>query len=340
MGVKRTIRAGLERILRQYGDEIVPAQILYEWQLRPTIATPRYSESILPDGAAEYLTPNNPKLIELQHRYAKVDPDVTTSSVWTDHYVLPEDIAYFRGDNAWVWQVRGRNSNILAYALSTYYLKSIDRLGLFDKLVEDNHFGNFSFTIAGRQVSRDLLDSISEIYFLDRHLGIASRPNLNVLDIGAGYGRLAHRMANSLPNIERVFCTDAFAISTFVSDYYLRFRGVKNARVVPLDEIDKTLSEHRVDLALNIHSFSECRLQAIEWWARLLSKHRVKYLMIAPNGEGESLRRLLTNDGSDFLPLLERYGYRTLVRELQFVDPVVQTYGLKPTGYHLLELRT
>jgi hypothetical protein len=47
--------------------------------------------------------------------------------------------------------------------LSPYYLRSIDRLRLLDKLVEDNRVGNFTFTIAGPQVSRELLDSIAEI---------------------------------------------------------------------------------------------------------------------------------------------------------------------------------
>ncbi len=184
-----------------------------------------------------------------------------------------------------------------------------------------------------------MLDSVAEIYFLDRHLGIASRTGLRVLDVGAGYGRLAHRMLGALPGLERYFCTDAVAISTFVSDYYLRFRGVEKARVIPLDEIDKTLREHPVDLAINIHSFSECRTQAIDWWARLLSEHRVKNLMIAPNGEGERLQHLLTNDGQDFLPIFERYGYRTVLKEPKFADPVVQEWGLMPTWYHLLELR-
>jgi hypothetical protein len=32
-----------------------------------------------------------------------------------------------------------------------------------------------------------------------------------------------------------------------------------------LDEIDNSLRNHPVDLAINIQSFSECRTQAIEW---------------------------------------------------------------------------
>jgi hypothetical protein len=336
VGLRKSIQAGLNHILRRYGAEAVATEVLYEWQ-RLRMDKPGWSNCTLPDDAAGYLKPDNPKLIELQQRYREFDADVTVPFVWTDHHVRSEDIAHFRGDNAWVWQVRGKNANVLACALSLYYLKSIDRLGLLDKLVEDSSFGNFTFTIAGRVVSRDLLDSIAEIYFLDRHLGVSSRAGYRVLDVGAGYGRLAHRMVGALPGIERFSCTDAVAVSTFVSDYYLRFRGLEKALVVPLDEIDDTLHDHPVDLAINIHSFSECRPQAIEWWARLLSKHCVKNLMVAPNGSGKDLR---TNDGHDFLPLLERYGYRTVVKEPKFLDPVVQEYGLLPTWHHLLELRT
>src|SRR5262249_39230162 len=147
------------------------------------------------------------KLVELRRRYRSFDSDVTAPLEWTDSHVRPEDIAYFRGDNAWVWQMRGKNANVLAYALSVYYLRSIDHFDLLEKLVEDNSFGNFTFPIAGREASRDLVDSMAEIYFLDRHLGICSRAGLRVLDIGAGYGRLAHRMT-ALPGIERFYCTD------------------------------------------------------------------------------------------------------------------------------------
>jgi hypothetical protein len=163
MSVKRWIKICLNHVLRRYGAEIVPTSILYEWQRVPVNMMPCFNNRTLPDDAARYLKPDNPKLIELQQRYRAFDSDVTTPLVWTDRHVRPEDITYFRGDNAWVWQVRGKNSNVLGYALSLYYLKSIDRLRLLDKLVEDNSFGNFTFTVAGRQVSRDLLDSIAEI---------------------------------------------------------------------------------------------------------------------------------------------------------------------------------
>ena len=339
MGVKRWIKNCLNHVLNRYGFEIVQTDSLYEWQ-RNFVNKPSWHDSILPDDAARYLRADNPKLIELQQRYRTTDTDVTTPSVWTDRHVRPEDITHFRGDNAWVWQLRGANTNVLGYGLTLYYLRTIDSLGLLDKLVEDNSFGNFTFTIAGRQVSRDLLDSIAEIYFLDRHLGVGSRTGFRVLDVGAGYGRLAHRMVTALPGIEKFYCTDAVAVSTFVSDYYLRFRGLEKACVIPLDEIDNSLRDNPVDLAINVHSFSECRPQAIAWWARLLNKHRVRNLMVVPDRGSGTGERMLTADGQDFLPAFERYGYRTVLKEPKFSDPVLQKYGLEPSWYHLLELQT
>ena len=337
MGLKRWTKHRLNRAIRPWGFEIHRSADLYDWQ-HEGIDQPSFNATPLPGSAADYLRPDNPKLLELVQRYQAFDARVTTPFRWTNRHVRQEDITYFRGDNAWVWQVRGVNANILAYALCFYYLRSIDRLGLFEKLGEDTSFGSFTFKIAGREVSRDLLDSIAEIYFLDRHLGIGSRPGFRILDIGAGYGRLAHRMTTALPGIDGYLCTDAVAVSTFVCDYYLRFRGAEKARVVPLDVVDSTLRDHPVDLAINIHSFPECRKEAIEWWARLLNKHRVKHLMIVPNCYNDE--RLLTNDGHDFLPILESYGYRTIVKEPKFLDPVVQEYGPFPHWHHLLELQS
>lgn len=321
MSVKTLAATVANRAIGRFGAAVVPRGILYDWQRAPQQQPPKSHQ------AHAYLRSDHPRLLELQRRYAACDPAVTTPLVWTDSKVSAGDIASFRADNAWVWQRPNKNSNVMAYALSYYYLRSIDRLGLLDTLSEDNAFGAYSVEVDGRAVSRDLLDSVAEIYFLERHTGIPKR----VLDIGAGYGRLAHRMTAATGT--EYFCTDAFAASTFVSEYYLRFRE-SSARVVPLDEIDAALSASPVDLAINIHSFSECRVEAIDWWARLLASHRVKHLYIVPNGSGP----LRTNDKRDFLPVLERHGYRAIASEPKYLDPLVQQYGLEPSHNHLLEL--
>jgi hypothetical protein len=334
MGLKRTLRIGLNSLLNNYGFEIVSSRLLYEWQKNPqNVAS--YNRSPLPTEASSYLVQDNPRLRELQGRYSNFNEDVTTPFVWTDSYVSPDDILYFRGDNAWVWQLREGNLNELGYALTTYYLKSIDKLDLFKSLAEDDLFGNYSFLVDNAFVSRDLLDSINEIYFLERHLNISSANNLNILDIGAGYGRLAHRMLNALPNINQYFCTDAFPISSFICEYYLRYRHLEDrAKVTPLDRIEDVLRNNSIDIAVNIHSFSECRTSAIEWWLSILAKYKVKNLMVIPNPP-----ELRTNDGIDFGNIIEKYGYSMVAKDPKYLDPVVQKYGINPSNYYLFELR-
>lgn len=337
MSLKRRIKNVSNDILRYFGQELVATGVVYEWQ-RNIIQKPGWNKSTISEESLSYLRPDHPKLLDLQQRYGLCDPDVITPAIWNDRHIGADDIAYCRGDNAWVWQLRGKGTNILAYSLAYYYLKSIDRLGLFDKLTEDESFGNFTYTIDGRLVSRDLLDSVGEIYFLDRHLQIGSRSGLRILDIGAGYGRLAHRMVSALEGVERYYCTDAVAVSTFVSDYYLRFRGADKAVVVPLDEIDAALGDHTIDLAINVHSFAECKADAIAWWARLLSRHRVKNLLIVSGAFSDKGESLMSEDKVDYLPILRNFGYQTVVREPKFLDSVVQQYGVEPCFHRLFEL--
>ncbi len=331
----KLLNVGLSRI----DHKIMATELLYEWQISPE-SLPSYSLSKLPEGAADYLHAENPKLLDLQIKYAHFDKQVTTPLVWTDARVRPEDILYFRGDNAYVYQLRGPNMNIMAYALTSMYVKSIDSLGLMARLIEDNYFGNYTFTIDNKCVSRDLLDSIMEIYFLEKHLNLSHLNDFSVLDIGAGYGRLAHRMVTALPNIQTYLCTDAVAISSFISDYYLRFRGTtEKTQIVPLHNIESTLKQQSVKLAINIHSFSECTISAIDWWLSLLQKQAVKYLMIVPNAGNHGGEQLLTHDGQDFGVIIESHGYKLIAKEPKYSDQLIQKFAINPTHYYLFELQ-
>jgi hypothetical protein len=265
---------------------IIPRDRLYDWQANP-VPGPVYNPPDLPGDAREYLSPNNPRLLELQHRYAKCDPKVITPLLWTKTHVREEDIAYFRGDNAYVWQVRGGeaaredNYHVHGHLLATYYVKSIDRYSLFYQLSEDSAFGAFTFEIAGRLVSRDLLDSIIEIDFLDRHLGLMTGSEITILDIGAGYGRLAHRFSETIPGLQKFICADAVPYSTCISEFYLAYRKAVMTQVVPLDEIEPALEHQHVDIAVNICSFPECRLEAIEWWMERLAHWNIRHFLVS-----------------------------------------------------------
>jgi putative sugar O-methyltransferase len=291
-----------------------------------------------PAGAAEYLTRQNPFLIELRRRYQ--GHPATLHSLWKDTYLQTElDLSTFRGDNAYIWQTRQIDSNLVVqYLLTTYFVKDIDKLDLFRKLHEDGQFGAVNFSFNNEfAVSRDLLDSILEINFLERHLRISKIPSPIFLDIGAGYGRFAYRLTSAFPNLKAVFCADAVAESTFLSDYYLKFRGVADrARAVPIDEIEETLNRNHIDVVTNMESFAECTFESIQWWLDLVQKNAATNFMIVVEGNTLLSKEV---DGSKipFQSLLEERGYELIVKEPVYPAATgVSKYGLYPDRTYFL----
>jgi hypothetical protein len=120
---------------------------------------------------------------------------------------------------------------------------------------------------------------------------------------------------------------------------YLAHLG-SNAKVVPLDEVDDFLSATRIDVATNIHSFSECRLEAIEWWVTRLARAGVRYIMVVPNLVDPGDGHCLTNAHEDMEEVFAEAGYVATVREPRHRDPQVQRYGVDPTWLNLFELTT
>jgi len=305
---------------------------------------PNRSAGSVPPSEAAYLTHDNPRLRELHERYARVNSPLITRSKWTGAFVNRDvPLTMFRADGGYVYQLR---QNVPAhYVVTAKYIRAIDRLGLLDRLGEDDAFGVYGVRLSdGRLVTRDLLDSIAEIYFLDRVLGISGLSDVRILDIGAGYGRFAHRVTAALPGVEKVFCVDAIPESTFLAEYYLRFRGATpRAVVVTLDTMEDTLSATKLDLAVNIHSFSECALETIAAWASVLAKLRVKHLMVVPNpathGGHELLSRELDGRRLDFSAALRDAGYILKEKQPKYLDPDVQVHGISPTCHYLFEYR-
>jgi len=318
----------------------VPNALLYDWQKPATRATPVALRAPAA-GTDASLSAENPRLRELEEAYASVPGPVTVPTVWTADHVRAIDLQRFRADDAYLWQRRSWGMNAMSFALAYYCLKTADRLRLFERLDEDQAFGvDLVEVVDGRVVTRDLLDSVAELNFLERHLAISQRPALTVLDIGAGYGRMAYRSLAALPSIQRYLCTDAVPVSTFICEHYLRYRGVDaRAQVVPLHEIQSTLRQHQVDLAINIHSFSECPLEAIAWWMALIRAHSVRRLMVVPNVVGADGFTMLTFDGQDFSRVVTEHGYRLVARDPKYLDPLVQKYAPYPAVHFLFELQ-
>jgi hypothetical protein len=74
---------------------------------------------------------------------------------------------------------------------TAYHVKDIGTLELLEQLHEDGLFGAVNFRFNDEfAVSRDLLDSILEINFLERYLRISQMPSPVFLDIRAGHAGL------------------------------------------------------------------------------------------------------------------------------------------------------
>jgi hypothetical protein len=329
------MRNWVQAVLRRFGYQLVR-------HTRPHVSLGvHHDDTRLPPALQERLRADHPRLLELRRRYAAATLPMLGHSFWNQEYVdRTLDLTHFRGDNAFIWQIRHMPDAQLRYYLYAAEVAERDALGLFGRLTEDGAFGCWVYRSQRfPALSRDLLDSVNELNFLQRHAGIADCPQLGVLDIGAGYGRLAHRCAEALPNLGAYWCTDGVAESTFVCEAYLEFRGCAKARVIPADEMSQ-LETARIDLAVNVHSFSEMALAAIEGWLDLLQRLRVPRLFIVPN-DAEALLSM-EQDGSrrDFEGALEARGYRLAASEPAIVDPDVRALVGVNDQLMLFERRT
>jgi hypothetical protein len=297
------------------------------FRLGERVKPPSESKSCAGDS---YLRYDNPFLIDLRRRYA--DHPANDHIQWDTAAVEAQiDLTSVRADNLYLFQ--SRRYPPWAYYATAAYVTQIDRIGLWSTLCEDDHFGAEIFDFHGKIVSRDLLDSIIEINFLDRHIGLSKWRDLKVLDIGAGYGRLAHRMATALPNLYKYYCVDAVPESTFISDHYLKYRNVAGrCDVVPLDQLSRV---EQPDLAINIHSFPECQNQVVEWWLHRVRDLSVPWLFIVCNPSFGLTSRDVTGR-KDFRQLIERSGFELVAYESKFESaPILNEHGLYPADHYL-----
>jgi hypothetical protein len=282
----------------------------------------------LPPGAEEELHADHPRLRELRERYARVEGPLARRTQWEADLVRAElDLTRFRGDNVYVWQLRNVGDDPrLEYHLLLRDVASRDRHDLLARLKEDGLFGCWTFEYPGWPVvSRDLLDSVNELSFLDRHMQLLERPGLTVLDVGAGYGRLAHRALEAAPSLGRYVCVDAIPESTFLCEYYLRFRGCTDrAEVVPLDRLDDELGGRSIDLAVNVHSFSEMALETVDAWVSRVAALEIPWLFVVPNDADQLFTTESDRTNREFGPVLDAYGYEPMVVEPIVADPAIR----------------
>ena len=287
------------------------------------------------------LCQNNPRLLELRRLYHERRTWPDEHSIWKQEFIsndLPLD--RFRMDCAYIWQKRDFNSPA-SFVLTFLYLETLGLGSLLRELGEDGAFGCFTQPVNGTPASRDLLDSVCEINFLRRMLGEEPLRGKTILDIGAGYGRLAHRMFQA-GHSGRIFCTDAIPESAFLSEFYIKYRNCPDlARMITLPDLFDTIKPAEIDIAINIHCFSECPYIFIGWWLRLIAKLEIPCLFIVPNSDSDGGRSLLSTERNgariDYSVLVHAAGYRRVALEPKYADASVQRFGISPTHYHFFK---
>jgi len=282
----------------------------------------------------------DPRLLQLERAYAKLN--YFDQSLWTTHQ-QSFDITQFRGDGAYVGQ--SVDEQLVKYRAMFDHVVSIDDQDYLHKLTEDGAFGCLTYGFhhpadpvdVTMCVSRDLLDSIMEIYFVRWALSIADDDMiLSWLDIGAGYGRLAHRLTSLFPDIT-MFNLDAVPVSTYLSEYYADYRNMSPGKVnvVPLDAVECCLVPEDYGgfmIASNIHSWSECTSSAINWWLDRLVEWEVPYLFVVPHDERWVC---VERDGhiGEFRSLILNHGYQLMAERPKYPAGVD---GLFPEVTHYM----
>lgn len=281
-----------------------------------------------PEQDLDYLVVDNSRLRELEGRYARHVSPVRPQGLWAEAAPSrPEDLRFFRGDNLYLWQyTRSPLVNRYRAYVRARDVQAIDARGLLELLSEDGAFGCLTYDVEGLPLlSRDLLDSVAELAFLDRHTDVLSRPGQQIVDIGAGYGRLAHRALCAAPGLLRYWCIDAVPRSTFLCEYYLRHRGLADrGRVIDLPDMKSALQPGQVDVAVNVHSFSEMPREAVAGWLQWLADLEVSALMVVPNEGGQVLSRESDGLRIDCGPLLLEHGYELVASEPTVADPIAR----------------
>lgn len=281
---------------------------------------------VLPRSASD-LNPANPRLKELVQQYEEFGFPPCGS--WGKGEL---NFPYFRGDNDYVWQLRyfedDFEDRMYHYA---EYVQNQDSLSILGLCREDLLFGAFGIKFRGQVVSRDLLDSVIQINWACHAIDELSLERATVLDIGAGYGRLAHRVSEAFVGRWKSLSADGIAYSTFLSEWYLRYREAANSSVISLPNLRESLRVEQPLVAFNCHSFSEIPALGVAWWLNEIEVAAIRHLIIVTNERSKQF--LSSESDSRRVDLLQMFAERGWAVEKQ--EPVVDDeYLRKKSNVH------
>ena len=151
-----------------------------------------------------------------------------------------------------------------------------------DGKLRDAEYGARVVETTRGKLTRMWLDSAVEIEFLSRHM--PEDAGGRILDIGAGYGRLAVALGSLDP--DRYVCVDPVSISTQICRTYCNIFAPK----VEVPSLPDFLAIHnaggyKFDLAINVHSWNECTREQISAWFDILDELKCPLLFTVSHGD-------------------------------------------------------
>ena len=144
-----------------------------------------------------------------------------------------------------------------------YYLKNIRNQNIGNPPTI-NYFDN--------KVSIDYLLSIEEMFFLDKAL----KKSKTVMEIGAGFGRLAHSIIQNFINIDRYIIVDLDDVLDLAKIYMskvLSKREFSKIDFVSHHNIYDIEYSDKIDISINIDSFQEIEESAVLKYLEFISKN-------------------------------------------------------------------
>jgi len=189
------------------------------------------------------------------------------------------------------WYTKSAYDKVAEYAMK-------EGIRCSPEATRDCEFGALAIqTKALGLVTRAWLDGMIEINFIKKHMNLQEKI---VLDIGAGYGRLAVLLSESEPTA-KITCVDAVPISTFLCKKYTAAFApqIKVVTIQEFESLKKTLSP---DLAINVHSWSECSLKQNMQWIDTIFNMGTKNIFIVTHDP-----EMFSWSGGSFRPFLEHY---------------------------------
>lgn len=260
-------------------------------------------------------------------------PPSEVHSLWDPEFVAAGvSEANFRAHGPYLWQ-SGVTVESLREAMAAMASSAREVIPLME---EDGAFGAVVHEIDGQQVSRDVLDSAME---LTHFQAMTNTPAPAVLDIGSGYGRLAHRASEIWPE-STWLCADGVHKSNEICRYYLSdYRKTENHRIVEATQLP-SMQLGQIDLAVAVHSLPEMPARWATWWLDVLRQVSCPVLVVITDMD----KGLSTweSDWSkrDLLKMIREYGYVSIDVRPKYLMPTGVDGLLYPDMYHTFKLST